>query len=91
MLSGYRNKLKEIRKKAVSAKTLNSYVAVLSDMFLENMELFTKTCDELGMKEDELLDILNNVSLSNIGLLDEMIQININHLKKGIDKNKISR
>ena len=91
MLSGYRNKLKEIRKKAVSAKTLNSYVAVLSDMFLENMELFTKTCDELGMKEDELLDILNNASLSNIGLLDEMIQININHLKKGIDKNKISR
>lgn len=90
MFSGYRNKLKEIRKKAVSAKTLSSYVAVLSDMFLENMELFTKTCEELGMTEEELLDVLNNASLSNMGLLDEMIQINVNHLRR-VEKNKMGR
>ena len=86
MLSGYRNKLKEIRKKAVSAKTLYSYVAVLSDMFLENMNLFTKTCEELGMTEDELLGILNNASLNNIGLLDEMIQLNMKELRKVTDR-----
>jgi DNA phosphorothioation-dependent restriction protein DptG len=92
MLSDYIKKLKEIRKKAVSAQTLNSYVAVLSDLFINRIDLFTKTCSELGLTEEELLDILNNATLSNIGLLDEMININMDALKKVPGRqNKIGR
>ena len=92
MLSGYINKLKEIRKKAVSAQTLDSYVVALSDLFINRIDLFTKTCGDLGITEEELLDILNNPTLNNIGLLDEMININKDDSKKVAGRqNKIGR
>ena len=92
MLSGYIKKLKEIRKKAVSVQTLSSYVAVLSDLFINRIDLFTKTCSELGLTEEEVLDILNNPTLGNIGLLDEMVNINKDASKKEAgSQNKIGR
>ena len=92
MLSKYIKSLKEIRKRAVSAKTLNSYVAALSDIFISDMQLFTKTCEDFGITEDELLEMLNNPSISNITLFDEILHANVTNIKNGEERFvKISR
>ena len=55
MRNVHRNRLATIKKQAVTAKTLNSYVAVLSELFFNNIDLFYETCMELGITEEEIL------------------------------------
>lgn len=67
----------EIRKNSVFDKTVNSYVAILSDLFINDFSSFSKTAFEIGMTEEELLNFLKNPSISNVALLDEMLNINL--------------
>ena len=73
MLNKYRNQLAEVRKNAVSTQALYSYVAVLSDLFMKRIDLYIKTCSEFGLREEELIGMLNNASLRHLSLFDEII------------------
>ena len=91
MLNKYRNQLAEVRKKAVSTQALYSYVAVLSDLFMKRIDLFIKTCSEFGLREEELIGMLNNASLRNLSLFDEIINMNIEEIQEIEKKGGFSR
>lgn len=76
MRNVHRNRLATIKKQAVTAKTLNSYVAVLSELFLNNLDLFYENCMELGITEEEMFELLGNPALANLPFLDELVKKN---------------
>lgn len=86
MLNKYRKQLAEVRKNAVSTQALYSYVAVLSDLFMKRIDLFINTCSEFGLREEELIEMLNNASLRHLSLFDEIINMNIKEIQE-IEKN----
>ena len=91
MLNKYRNQLAEVRKNAVSTQALYSYVAVLSDLFMKRIDLFINTCSEFGLREEELIEMLNNASLRHLSLFDEIINMNIEEIQEIKKKGGFSR
>ena len=91
MLNKYRNQLAEVRKNAVSTQALYSYVAVLSDLFMKRIDLFINTCSKFGLREEELIGMLNNASLRHLSLFDEIINMNIEEIQEIEKKGGFSR
>ena len=58
---------------------------------MKRIDLFINTCSEFGLREEELIEMLNNASLRHLSLFDEIINMNIEEIQEIKKKGGFSR
>ncbi len=82
MENNVKNRLMEIRKRTALVQTVSSYTKTLSDLFVGDMTLFQKICDDYDVTPDEILELLDNASYKNVAFLDELIQYSYRYMEE---------
>ena len=82
MENNVKNRLMEIRKRTALVQTVSSYTKTLSDLFVGDMTLFQKICDDYDVTSDEILELLDNASYKNVAFLDELIQYSYRYMEE---------
>lgn len=82
MENNVKNRLMEIRKRTALVQTVSSYTKTLSDLFVGDMILFQKICDDYDVTPDEILELLDNASYKNVAFLDELIQYSYRYMEE---------
>lgn len=74
MENNIKKQLMKVKSNAILAKAAYSYISSLSDIFISDLSLFNNCCEEFGLTDEELLEIMTNYSPPNISVLDELYQ-----------------